>query len=106
MKTLTGGELSSEMMRYARMSEEFERAGGYRSEATGVLKGSDFPKKNFQKMLPCSPAVRKPASSWAGFAHNAGIGISMTGETTSVILRSGIGNIPAELPGSSPGRFA
>jgi len=51
MKTLTGDALSSEMMRYARMSEEFERAGGYalRSEATGVLKGLGFCEEEFSK---------------------------------------------------------
>jgi ATP-binding cassette subfamily F protein 3 len=51
MKSLRDGELDSEMQRYARMTEEFERAGGYalKSEATGVLKGLGFSEEDFGK---------------------------------------------------------
>lgn len=51
MKTMTGDALTAEMNKYARMSEAFERAGGYalRSEASGVLKGLGFQEEDFSK---------------------------------------------------------
>ena len=51
MKHLSGDALTSEMNRYARMSEEFERKDGYalKSEAVGVLKGLGFSESEFTK---------------------------------------------------------
>ncbi|MDO5702668.1 MAG: ATP-binding cassette domain-containing protein, partial [Lachnospiraceae bacterium] len=51
MSSLKGQELEDEMASYARMTEEFERAGGYayRSEVTGVLKGLGFSEDEFGK---------------------------------------------------------
>ncbi|MDO4477755.1 MAG: ABC-F family ATP-binding cassette domain-containing protein [Lachnospiraceae bacterium] len=51
MKTLTGEALEEEMARYARMTERFERGGGYalKSEAVGVLKGLGFDPVDFDK---------------------------------------------------------
>lgn len=48
----TGDVLTAEMEAYARMTEAFERAGGYayKSEVTGVLKGLGFSEEDFGKM--------------------------------------------------------
>ena len=53
MATLKGQELEDEMHAYARMTEEFERAGGYayRSEVTGVLRGLGFAEEEFGKRI-------------------------------------------------------
>ena len=53
MATLKGQELEDEMHAYARMTEEFERAGGYayRSEVTGVLRGLGFAENEFGKRI-------------------------------------------------------
>ncbi len=53
MADLQGEALEAEMQAYARMTEEFERAGGYayRSEVTGVLKGLGFAEEEFTKRI-------------------------------------------------------
>ena len=51
MTRLSGDILEEEMKRYARMTEAFERGGGYayRSEVVGVLKGLGFSESDFTK---------------------------------------------------------
>lgn len=51
MTRLSGDMLEEEMKRYARMTEAFERGGGYayRSEVVGVLKGLGFSESDFSK---------------------------------------------------------
>ena len=51
MTRLSGDMLEEEMKRYARMTEAFERGGGYayRSEVVGVLKGLGFSESDFTK---------------------------------------------------------
>ena len=51
MKELSGDALSAEMDRYARLTEKFEREGGYslKSEAVGVLKGLGFSEEDFDR---------------------------------------------------------
>ena len=51
MKSLSGTALDEEMARYARLTERFEREGGYRlkSEAVGVLKGLGFKEEDFTR---------------------------------------------------------
>ena len=51
MKGLTGEDLEKEMARYARLTEKFEREGGYslKSEAVGVLKGLGFDETDFER---------------------------------------------------------
>ncbi|MBQ0058883.1 MAG: ABC-F family ATP-binding cassette domain-containing protein, partial [Lachnospiraceae bacterium] len=51
MKSLEGEELEQELARYARLTERFEREGGYqlKSEAVGVLKGLGFTEDEFTK---------------------------------------------------------
>ena len=51
MKTLTGEALEAEMARYSRLTEFFEREGGYslKSEAQGVLKGLGFTEEEFDR---------------------------------------------------------
>ena len=53
MADLSGDELHEEMQEYARMTELFEREGGYayRSEVTGVLKGLGFDESEFGKQV-------------------------------------------------------
>ncbi len=53
MSVLYGGELEDEMKDYARMTEAYERGGGYayRSEVIGVLKGLGFAESDFGKKV-------------------------------------------------------
>ena len=53
MASLSGDELEEEMRSYSRMTETFEREGGYsyRSEVTGVLKGLGFSEEEFGKHI-------------------------------------------------------
>ena len=53
MASLRDRELEKEMEAYNRMSEQFEREGGYacRSEVTGVLKGLGFSEEEFGKRV-------------------------------------------------------
>lgn len=51
MKSLSDEALDEELARYARLTERFEREGGYRlkSEAVGVLKGLGFSEEDFPR---------------------------------------------------------
>ena len=53
MACLEGEELQDAMERYARMTEEFERNGGYsyKSEVTGVLRGLGFEEEEFGRKI-------------------------------------------------------
>ena len=53
MSNLTGDALHEEMQSYARMTEAYERMGGYayRSEVVGVLKGLGFQEDEFGKQV-------------------------------------------------------
>ena len=53
MTSLSGAALEEEMNAYSKMTEAFERAGGYavRSEVTGVLKGLGFAEEEFGKRI-------------------------------------------------------
>lgn len=53
MSLLKGEELEAEMQSYARMTEAYERGGGYayKSEVTGVLKGLGFEETDFSKKI-------------------------------------------------------
>lgn len=53
MASLSGDSLHREMEAYARMTEEYERGGGYayRCEVTGVLKGLGFCEEDFDKKV-------------------------------------------------------
>ena len=53
MSLLSGAELEEEMLSYSRMTEAYERGGGYayKSEVTGVLKGLGFEESDFTKRI-------------------------------------------------------
>ncbi len=53
MAILTGEALEEEMRAYSRVTEAYERSGGYayRSEVIGVLKGLGFGEEDFQKKV-------------------------------------------------------
>ena len=53
MSLLSGEELEEEMLSYSRMTEAYERGGGYayKSEVTGVLKGLGFEESDFTKRI-------------------------------------------------------
>ena len=69
MKKMEGEALENEMARYARLTEAFEKGGGYalKSECVGILKGLGFQKMNFPRKLISSPAASAPDLPWASF---------------------------------------